>query len=315
MIDEGFDASTVNVAEHAVKYYGIPQFLSTYSGDPALELITSVDSELLNFTGAKLSYSSSNASVISFENNVMHCLTSGTAEITVTGSYNGKTFSDSVTVTVTVADADAQYPTVSTAIAAAVGDKVTVKGIVGPSLVNKTGFYLIDETGVIAVETTAEILATLEIGYEVVLEANRGFNTKGESEYGQICLKDATVLVNNYGSHEYSTASFAGDITVADFYNLDINTNYTTNVYTMKATVLVEESAYYTNIYLTDGTTNVRLYCSSASQYNWLKAFAGQEVTVEIAPCNWNSKNYYTGCVLSVLNADGTRTLNTLNFE
>ena len=315
VIDEGFDASTVNVAEHAVKYYGIPQFLSTYSGDPALELITSVDSELLNFTGAKLSYSSSNASVISFENNVMHCLTSGTAEITVTGSYNGKTFSDSVTVTVTVADADAQYPTVSTAIAAAVGDKVTVKGIVGPSLVNKTGFYLIDETGVIAVETTAEILATLEIGYEVVLEANRGFNTKGESEYGQICLKDATVLVNNYGSHEYSTASFAGDITVADFYNLDINTNYTTNVYTMKATVLVEESAYYTNIYLTDGTTNVRLYCSSASQYNWLKAFAGQEVTVEIAPCNWNSKNYYTGCVLSVLNADGTRTLNTLNFE
>ena len=315
VIDEGFDVSTVNAAEHAVKYYGIPQFLSTYSGDPALELITSVDSELLGFTGAALSYSSSDTSVVSFENNVMHCLTSGTAEITVTGSHNGKSFSDTVTVTVTVADAGAQYPTVSTAIAAAVGDKVTVKGIVGPSLVNKTGFYLIDDTGVIAVETTAEILSTLEIGYEVVLEANRGFNTKGESAYGQICLKDATVLVNNYGSHEYSTASFAGEISVADFYNLDINTNYTTNVYTMKATVLVEESAYYTNIYLTDGTTNVRLYCSSASQYNWLKAYAGQEVTVEIAPCNWNSKNYYTGCVLSVLNSDGTRTLNTLNFD
>lgn len=315
VVDEGFNVSTVNVAEHSVKYYGIPQFLSTYSGDPALELIGSVDSQLLGFTGATLSYASSNASVISIGGNVMHCLASGTAEITVTGSFEGKTFSDIVTVTVTMAETGTEYPTVSDAIAAAVGDKITVKGIVGPSLVNKTGFYLIDDTGVIAVETTADILATLEIGYEVALRANRGFNTKSNSQYGQICLKDAAVLVNNYGSHTYSTASFAGEITVADFYNLDINTNYTTNVYTMKATVLMEESAYYTNIYLTDGTTNVRLYCSNASQYNWLKVYAGQEITVEIAPCNWNSKNYYTGCVLSVLNSDGSKTVNNLNFE
>ena len=63
------------------------------------------------------------------------------------------------------------------------------------------------------------------------------------------------------------------------------------------------------------GTNSVRLYCSSANQYRWLQAFAGQEVTVEIAACNWNGKNYYTGCVLAVLNADGTKTLNTLNFD
>ena len=201
------------------------------------------------------------------------------------------------------------------AIGASIGDTVTVKGIVGPSLVNKTGFYLIDDSGVIAVETDADTLATLEIGYEVVLEATRGFNCKDGSSYGQTCLKDAKVSVNNYGKHDYPTAAFKGDISVADFYNLDINQDFTTCVYTMKATVLVEESAYYTNIFLSDGTTKVRLYCSSASQYNWLKAFAGQEVTVEIAACNWNSKNYYTGCVLSVVNADGTKTLNTLNFN
>ena len=63
------------------------------------------------------------------------------------------------------------------------------------------------------------------------------------------------------------------------------------------------------------GSTQVRLYCSSASQYNWLKAYDGQEVTVEIAACNWNSKNYYVGCVLAVVHADGTKTLNTLNFS
>ena len=315
VVDEGFNPNSVNGAEHAVKYYGIPQFQTSYTGDPALELITSVDAELLGFKGIQLSYASSDPSVISVDGGVMHCLKTGSAKITITGSYNGKTYSATITVSVTITQSSTSYPTVSDAIAAQVGEKVTVKGIVGPSLVNKTGFYLIDDTGVIAVETTADVLATLKIGYEVVLEADRGFNNKDGAQYGQTCLKNATVVVNNYGSHAYSTKAFKGDISVADFYNLDINTDYTTSVFTMKATVVLEETTYYTNIFLSDGTTQVRLYCSNASQYNWLKAFAGQEVTVEIAACNWNSKNYYTGCVLSVINADGTKTLNTLNFQ
>ena len=315
VVDEGFNPNSVNGAEHAVKYYGIPQFQTSYTGDPALELITSVDAELLGFKGIQLSYASSDPSVISVDGGVMHCLKTGSAKITITGSYNGKTYSATITVSVTITQSSTSYPTVSDAIAAQVGEKVTVKGIVGPSLVNKTGFYLIDDTGVIAVETTADVLATLKIGYEVVLEADRGFNNKDGAQYGQTCLKNATVVVNNYGSHAYSTKAFKGDISVADFYNLDINTDYTTSVFTMKATVVLEETTYYTNIFLSDGTTQVRLYCSNASQYSWLKAFAGQEVTVEIAACNWNSKNYYTGCVLSVINADGTKTLNTLNFQ
>ncbi len=315
--DDNFDTSTVNPAEHAVEYFGVGQFLPAYTGNPALELMTSVDSELLGFKGVALSYKSSDSSVISVDGNVMNCLKSGTVAITVTGTYNGKTYSQDVTITVTINEQSASYPTVSDAINAAIGDKVTVHGIVGPSLVNKTGFYLIDETGVIAVELDAETLATLEIGYEVVLEADRAKNTKSgsDADNGQTCLKNAKVLVNNYGKHEYSTESFKGEISVADFYALDINTDYTTSVYTMKATVVVEETNYYTNILLSDGSTQVRLYCSSAKQYNWLKEFAGQEVTVEIAACNWNSKTYYTGCVLSVINADGTKTLNTLNFN
>jgi len=46
-----------------------------------------------------------------------------------------------------------------------------------------------------------------------------------------------------------------------------------------------------------------------------LSPWAGQEVTLEIAPCNWNSKKTYAGCVLAVRNTDGTKTLNTLNFN
>ena len=85
-------------------------------------------------------------------------------------------------------------------------------------------------------------------------------------------------------------------------------------VYVVKATVKVEVAAYYTNIKLTDGTVNLSLYCSSADQYKWLQEFNGQQVTVEINPCNWNNKTYYTGCVLAVVHADGSKTLNTLNF-
>ena len=321
IIDENFDPATVNGAEYAVKYHGVGQFMNKYTGNPALELLTSVDSELLNMTGMKLSYASSDSAVISITTSggktVMNCLKSGTATITVTGTYNGKTYNETVTITVDIPVVEKQYPTVADAISKAVGETVQVKGIVGPSLVNKTGFYLIDDTGVIAVQTTADVMATLKIGQEVVLEGVRHINTKGGSNYyGQTCLNNATVVVNNYGSHAYSTAAFKGEISVADFYNLDVMQDFSTSVYTMKATVIVEESQFYTNIYLSDGTTKVRLYCQNAgTQYAFLKAYAGQEITVEIAACNWNDKTYYVGCVLAVINADGTKVLNELNFQ
>ena len=57
------------------------------------------------------------------------------------------------------------------------------------------------------------------------------------------------------------------------------------------------------------------LYSSSSSQYNWLKAYAGQTITVEVAPCNWNEKTSYRGCVLAVVNEDGSKIYNTLNFN
>ena len=315
VVDEGFDPASVNFAELAVKYYGVEQFMNYYSGNPALELLTSVDSELLGLTGAALTYTSSDSSVISIDGNVMNCHKTGTAVITVTGEYNGVTYSEEVTIDVEIAQVEQQYPTVADAIAASVGETVTVKGVVGPSLVNKTGFYLIDDTGVIAIIIDADKLATLKIGDEIVLEGLRDRFHNGGTHAGQTCITNAQIVTNNYGGHQYSTASFAGEITVAEFYALDASVDYSTTVYTMKAIVKVEESAYYTNIYLTDGTTKVTLYCSSASQYGFLKAYAGQEVTVEIAACNWNNKTYWRGCVLAVVHEDGTKTVNALNFR
>lgn len=314
--DEVFDPSTVNFAENAVKYYVVDEFEDKYTGDPALELPTSVDNAVLGYTGVTVSYVSSDPSVISIDGNVMHCHKTGTVTITVTGEYNGVTYSETVTITVDIPEEEIQGATVAEAIDTAVGEIVTVKGIVGPSLVNRSGFYLIDETGVIAIITDADTLATLSIGNQIVLEGNRDkfHNNKGDHA-GQAAITDSKVVTNAYGNHEYSTASFDGDITADAFYNLDITVDYTTSVFTMKATVLVEGDNYSSKIFLTDGNVKVRLYCSSANQYGFLKAFAGQEVTVEINPCNWNNKTYYTGCVLAVVHEDGTKTLNTLNFN
>ena len=312
--DEGFDVSTVNVAEHIVKYYGVPQFLAKYTGDPAMEVVTAVSSDLLKFTDAKLTYSSNNPDVVYFDGNVMHCGTTGTATITVTGTYNGVTYAEDVTITVEKNE-DVTFGTVQDAINAELGQTVTVKGIVGPSLVNQDGFYLIDETGIIAVLTDKETLATLEVGYEVVLEGNRFFKSKSGGNWGNTCISDAKVLVNNYGSHNYSTESFDGKLTLAEFVALDVNTDYTTCVYTVTAKIEVVETAYYTNIKLVDGDVSVNLYCSSAKQYKWLQAYAGQTITMELAPCNWSSKSTYPACVLAVILEDGTKVLNTLNFD
>ena len=321
VIDEGYTFDTTKAPEYAIKYHALGQFGTSYTADPALELLTSVSSELLGFEGVTLSYASSNEGVIRFETVdgkvIMHCAADATTTVTVTVTATYGEHSATGTVDITVSPVPTvEYGTVLDAINAATGEVVTVKGIVGPSLVNKVGFYLIDETGVIAVQTTAEYMATLSIGDEVVVTGTRDVKTKGGANYfGQSNLYNSTIDVNFYGGHEYSTSTFVTDKTLKEVYDLDPVVDYTTTVFVLKATVTVEEAAYYSNIYLTDANgTQLRLYCSSANQYNWLKAFAGQEVTVEVAACNWNDKNYYTGCVLSVVTEDG-KVFNELNFS
>ena len=325
VIDEGFDPSSVNAAELAVKLFGTTQFQANYTGNPALELLTKVDLELLNIAGVQLSYKSSDESVASVKGNVLNCLKSGEATITITAKHGGKTYTETVTITVTMAEQGDSYPTVQDAIQAALNETVTIKGIVGPSLVNRDGFYLIDKTGVIAVIVNdSTVYEGLKIGQEVVIEGMRDKFHNGQGDHsGQAAITKATIVTNFYGEHEYSTESFKGEISVKDFYELDITVDHTTSVYTMTAYVVLVDGGKYKNLYLSNvptyDTTNpdnvyVRLYSSSADQYKWLQEFNGQQVTVEINPCNWNNKTYYTGCVLAVVHEDGSKTVNSLNF-
>lgn len=323
VIDEGYKFNTNDAAKYAVKYHGVDQFLTKYTADPALALIGSVSSELLGFENALITYASSDTSVITITSDgnggyVMNCIGVGTATVTITATYGGNTYSEDVTITY---ELPVQYDsiTVAEAIASEIGTVVTVKGIVGPSIVNKNGFYLIDESGVIAVTGPDAMFDGLSIGNEVILRGTRS-NTTATKSVGQIYIANTEILTNDYGKHEYSTATFITDKTAEDFYNLDPMTVQSTNVFVIKATVLVVETPNYTNIQISfinsnNETKTINLYCSSAGQYSWLKAYANQEVTLEVAACNWNDKTYYAGCALAIVHEDGTKTYNTLNFD
>lgn len=317
--DNGFVFDTNDTAAHVVKYYGASAIKSNYTGDPALELVTSVSSTLLGFENATISYSSDNESVVYFTTEdgkvFLHCGNTGTATVTVTGAYNG--IESSTVISITVSENE-EYPSISIeeAINTAVGETVIIKGIVGPSLVNKTGFYLFDSTGMVAITMSADELKNLEIGYEVVLQGTRDcFKNAGAAHAGQIAISNCTVLANYYGEHEYPTDKFITGKTLLDLYNLNVNEDHSTEVYIVTATIVFNETPYYTNLQLTaDGVSKYTLYCSGAGQYSFLKEFSGQEVTLEIAPCNWNNKSYYAGCVLAVYTDDG-KVLNELNFN
>jgi hypothetical protein len=121
------------------------------------------------------------------------------------------------------------------------------------------------------------------------------------------------VLTNYYGHNEYNTDKFVTDKTLADIYALDPSVDYSTTVFVVKATIEIIETPYQKNINLVSGDTTLGLYCSSANQYSWMFDYEGEEITIEIVPCNWNNKSYYRGCVIAIRTADG-KVLNELNF-
>ena len=321
VIDEGYTFDVNDAPKYAVTYHGLTQFLASYTGDPAIALETLVSSELLGFEGATLTYTTSDDNVVYFSEDdgvlTFHGKDAGTAIITVTATHGDNTYSESMEITIkenVVIDSI----TVAEAIATPFDTDVVVKGIVGTSLVNRDGFYLFGEDGsMIAVLITKDQFEGLAIGHEIVVSGMRERFIKDDTytTYGQDAIVNGQILANYYGNHEYSTEKFITGKTLADMKNLDATESHSTEVYVVKGTVVIVETNYYTNIKLSYNGTELSLYCSGAGQYSFLKAYAGQEITMEVAPCNWNDKTYYAGCVLSVILEDGSKIYNTLNFN
>ena len=325
IIDENYTFNTDNAGEYAVKYHAIDNFQTSYNANPQTLLPTTVSSELLGFEGATLTYTSDNTSVAYFDitadGAVFNLGEYGTANVTVTGEYNGKSYSQTVQVTFKAAETY-EYITVAEAIAVAPNtdnSTVTVKGIVGPSVVNKNGFYFFGEDGsvITVLVASTDYFADLNIGNEVILRGERERYVKNDASAfaGQTCIVNAEILVNYYGNHQYSTAKFV-ETTGAEFKALNPNVDYSTTVFVIKAKVELIETAHHTSMKLiAEDGTEVSLYMSGAGQYSFLTQFIGQMVELEVAACNWNDKTYWRGCVLAVRKADGTKVLNTLNFD
>lgn len=320
---DNYKFDTSKVGEYVWEYEIKDLFKEEYTGDPLLEVPTSVSSSLLGFSGATVTYSSSNTEVAYFETSgdktIFHAVAEGNATITVSISYStNAVYTQTFNVKYNVPE-EINAITVKEAIESEAQDYnsvtedtkyVTVKGIAGPSVANKTGFYLIDETGAIAVWTSDAIMSEIQFGQEVIIKGIR-CNYQPKNTAGQICIFDAKLVSNLYGSHEYSTASFKNDKTLTELYAASTSdASWTAQVYTLTGTISYKTSTYSTNAYLTSGDTEIQLYSGKAhtddlkGQYDDFYQFAGKEVTVEFALCNWNGRTPYKGAVLSATDGE-----------
>lgn len=316
----------------AVEYYGLEQFDTVYSADPEKEMLTSVTSDLLKFGTATLSYSSNNTDLAYFETGedgkvIFHINSGseGTATITVTGHLDGQTdFSKTMDIKIVKPVDVSLAVNVKAAIDASKGTELLVKGVIGPSLVNKNGFYLIDETGSLAVVmNSTDEFNGLQIGQTVYIKGKRDLfasvRNGGTPSYFESCMTGCQIVKNEFGNVDYSTASFIKGKTLADLIALPVADNsHTAEVYVITAGLKFVSTKNYSNAYLKDGDSEMRLYCTNAAgQYQWIKSYVDdtKTYTMEVAVCNWNNKNYYTACLLSITDSNGNKVMNTLNFN
>lgn len=329
--DNNYQFNKADAPKFAVEYYGLEQFDTVYSADPEKEMLTSVTSDLLNFGTATLSYSSNNTALAYFETGkdgkvVFHVNsgTEGTATITVTGHLDGQTdFSKTMNIKITKPVDVSLAVNVKAAIDASKGTELLVKGVIGPSLVNKNGFYLIDETGSLAVVmNSTDEFNGLQIGQTVYIKGKRDLFASarnGTPSYFESCMTGCQIVKNEFGNEDYSTASFIKGKTLADLIALPVTDNYhTAEVYVITAGLKFVSTKNYSNAYLKDGDSEMRLYCTNASsQYQWINPYVDdtKTYTMEVAVCNWNNKNYYTACLLSITDSNGNKVMNTFNFN
>ena len=320
---EDYSFSASDVPAFAIKYSVLDLFkVNTYESDPALVLPNSYSNDIIGATNVALTYQSSDTAVATVttgaENTVLNLVGNGTSTITITATFGAYTASETVQVTLNKVE-KIQTPTVAEIIATADGTEVTLRGIVMSSLVNQEGFYICDDTGMIAVRTTEEVVSQLQAGQEVVVKGIKKHHKKNDSAttyVGQIVIDNATVVANYYGAHEYDTSYFISDKTIAELYAFSPLDNHSTEVYVVEGKFVVQDMGNYSKVSLQDatGANYLTLYCSGAGQYAWLDSCEGQVLTYEIAMCNWNGKTYWAACIISVTDADGNKIVNTLNF-
>lgn len=321
---DNYKFDLANAPSFAIEYYALDQFRSNYFVDPNQEMINKISSELLEFENVELTYSSNNIDVAYFEENdgitTFHTNSTGEATITINAVYGDYNAQETIDIKVTKLS-DINYTNVKTAIDANDNDELIVRGVVASSLVNKQGFYLVDDSGLIAVEVSnSDILKEFDIGNEVIISGIKEHQKKsGATNIGQAVIAEATLVANLYGDNEYSTESFI-DVTFDELYTLssDVNSDNTAQGYRVTGKIIKEESTYYTNFYIgnSDESKKILFYSNDGeTQYGYLlNNFIDQEITVELALCNWNSKSANRVCAIAIITEEG-KIINTLYWN
>lgn len=328
--DKNYQFDKAEAPKFAVEYYGLEQFDTVYSADPKKEMLTSVTSDLLKFGTATLSYSSNNTALAYFVNGedgkvIFHINseTEGTATITVTGHLDDqKDFSKTMDIKIKPVDVSLAV-NVKTAIDASKDTELLVKGVIGPSLVNKNGFYLIDDSGSLAVVMNSrDEFKGLQIGQTVYIKGKRDLFASarnGNPTSFERCMTGCQIVKNEFGNVNYSTASFIKGKTLADLKKLSVADDYhTAEVYVITAGLKLVTDKHYSNAFLKDGDDEMQLYCQDAkTQYQWIKSYVDdtKTYTMEVAVCNWNNGKSFKACLLSITDSNGNKVMNTLNFN
>ena len=319
-----FSMNDHGILQFALDYYVFPQFKTEYNADPALELMQSVSNEYIPFENVTIEYSST-SELVTFDNSdgklVMH-LADGTGEarVNIRASYNGASVNTVASFQVINVDLP-ETMAISDAMVEEDDETVTVRGVVMSSLINQTGFYLNDGTGVIAIRTDSTTIKNINIGNEVVMQGKKTHFKATTTNLGQNCIDSATLVANLMGNHEYSKAPFVTDKTFDEIFEYKEKTgtdDYTCTVFVVQCYLRKSASAYSTNYYLSNANHSKEfyLYAGSGAQYAAFDGFSDGStlLTVEFALCNWNTKSEYRACIISA--SDGTTfVLNTYNFK
>lgn len=317
---ENFTYPEDQVADFAIEYGVLPQFEATYSGDPKKEVITSYSNDILNIDNVAISYESSNTDFAYFEEvegkKIFHVnkVEDASATITMTATY--KTYTASSEITISYEDVTTGAINVSEAISKTDDTEVKVRGIVAQRTINKSGFYLIDSTGAISVQLgDSNELDNLHTGDEVVVTGTKNHILKsGSSCTGQIAVDSATVEGVVSVGNTIPTDSFTTNIDFDTLVSYEESEDLTAKVYTVSAYVF-KTPGDHAQLYFykdaaastTDGAPKLSVYSSSPSQYEFAESMIGKQVTLTFAFVNWNSKNFYKVCPLTL--SDGTTTV------
>lgn len=316
--DENYHFDLSQTSDFVMEYHALPQFKNTYEGDPKAELLKSVSSTLLGFENATISYTSADENIISFKNEadklVMHANKYGKTKITITVSYNGSDVKKELEIEY---KEPVKYNalTISEVYSKALNTEVIVKGVVAAGVVNQNAFYLVDETGMIAIRTTKDVISMLSLGNEVIIKGKFTdlVSSQRKEHHSQYHITDAELLVNNGGNNVYSNATFVSS-TVKDVSELCSNKdiNGTKNVYVISAVPRYDQQEKFSNMYLDDGENSIRLYSGSGKQYEWILDYTGN-VKYEVTLNAWNGK--YAVSLIAIILEDGTRVCNPYNFS